>query len=271
MRPIHSIWLLILTCSQAFALTGSELMHESIQRHQLFPFVYEEQTMVMTDKKATTSVRTLQRYTRMDEGQGIKTLLVFKTPKEVEGVSLLATRSVNGIEKNQLFLPAFSGSMMQLPNNKYQNQLLGSDFTLADLSPEDPEQFIYTRMQDTKKNGVDYFIVKSEPLSQNISKQLGYSHKRHRLRKDNLFIVQSDYYNHDDRIIKRLTRHALSLIDGSLWRANMTLMENFKEQHTTLLKVSRRIFSEDYVPEKLFSPEHVMNTYSYKEENEPAH
>jgi hypothetical protein len=42
-------------------------------------------------------------------------------------------------------------------------------------------------------------------------------------------------------------------VSGDMWRADMILMENFKEHHKTLIKIDRRIFSHDYVPPEMFT------------------
>ena len=38
-----------------------------------------------------------------------------------------------------------------------------------------------------------------------------------------------------------------------MWRANMIRMVDFKNKHESLIKISRRVFSRDYVPEDMFS------------------
>ena len=41
----------------------------------------------------------------------------------------------------------------------------------------------------------------------------------------------------------------------------MILMENKKEQHLSLIKTSRRIFSHDYVPAEIFTAEWLYENY----------
>jgi hypothetical protein len=42
-----------------------------------------------------------------------------------------------------------------------------------------------------------------------------------------------------------------------MWRANMLLMENMQNDHKTLIKIDRRIFSKEYVPVEVFTTEHL--------------
>jgi len=44
-----------------------------------------------------------------------------------------------------------------------------------------------------------------------------------------------------------------------MWRANMILMEDHRERHKTLIKIDKRVFSQDYVPAELFTPEQLLD------------
>jgi len=48
----------------------------------------------------------------------------------------------------------------------------------------------------------------------------------------------------------------------------MILMENMKDQHQSLIKTSRRIFSHDYVPLEIFTAEWLYENYPYIEPTE---
>ena len=61
--------------------TGTKIMEESDNRHQQFPFIYEEQTMVLIDSAGHRNVRRLRRYTRLEDNGEVKFLLVFDDPE----------------------------------------------------------------------------------------------------------------------------------------------------------------------------------------------
>ena len=50
-----------------------------------------------------------------------------------------------------------------------------------------------------------------------------------------------------------------------MWRANMILIEDKRQEHQSLIKVSRRIFSHDYVPAEVFTAEWLYENYPYIE------
>ena len=46
-----------------------------------------------------------------------------------------------------------------------------------------------------------------------------------------------------------------------MWRANMLLMDNIRDQHKTLIKIDRRIYSRDYVPREMFTVQWLYKNY----------
>ena len=44
-----------------------------------------------------------------------------------------------------------------------------------------------------------------------------------------------------------------------MWRANMLLMQDYRENHQTLIKINKRVFSADYVPREVFTVEWLFN------------
>ena len=55
-----------------------QIMEEFHERHQQYPFVYEEQSMVMLDRNAKRDTRKAIRYSRMDKDGSIKFLLLLE-------------------------------------------------------------------------------------------------------------------------------------------------------------------------------------------------
>ena len=48
-----------------------------------------------------------------------------------------------------------------------------------------------------------------------------------------------------------------------MWRSGRILIEDIKEQHQSLLKVTRRLFSHDYVPAEIFTAEWLYQNHPY--------
>ncbi len=237
-------------------LTGSEIMAKVFRRHETFPYVYEEQTMILTDHTGNKDVRKVKRYFRAETANTMKTLLVFNYPSEVKGLALRFIRDHNGLVKNQIYLPALGKALSLDIESGHSSYLLGTDFALEDLLESLPD-FQYTRISDQTIDKVPHFVVEAYPPN-NRPIQTGYSKRRLFVRQDIFFIVRTDYFNHDNQLFKQLTRHDLKKVDKVMWRADMLLMENRERQHTTLIKINRRVFSQDYVRAVIFNPSWLL-------------
>ena len=52
---------------EAVELNGREIMEEIYSRHQEYPYVYEEQSMVMRDRNGKRDTRKAHRYSRVEK------------------------------------------------------------------------------------------------------------------------------------------------------------------------------------------------------------
>ena len=233
--------------------TGRGIMDEVFKRHEMFPFVFEEQTMILMDGAGNRNVRKLRRFSRVEKDGAVKHLLVFDNPAEVRGVALLAIRHPTGHVETRTYLPAFGKVLKSNAGDKRGSHFLGTDFAVEDLTAEVLSDFRYVRAADLKKNKTSYFVVEAFPQDKEIERTTGYSLRRHFIQQDNFFIVRTDFFDRRGRLSKRQTYHDLKNVSGDMWRADMILMKDCKEDHKTLIKISRRVFSQDYVPPEMFT------------------
>ena len=248
-------------------LTGSDIMDQVFKRHLLFPYVYEEQTLVLTDNKGNKDVKKTRRFSRVETDGTLKYLLVFDNPKEVRGVALGITRGPKGIVQTRIYLPALGEPISSDLKKNNGRDFMGTDFSIEELV-ETQSDVIYTRKADhpmSKQEKDNCFVVEAScvvasPTAEK-NNPAGYSICRHYIRQDNFFIVRTDFFDHGHRLVKRLTHHDLKQIDKKMWQGNMLLMENIRDQHTTLIKIDRRILSQDYVPPHLFTDSWLQEKY----------
>ena len=237
--------------------SASRIMQESHRRHEQFPYVYEEQTMVLSDASGKRQVRKCRRFSRAEEDGSFKFLLVFDDPEEIRGVAMLAVRDADGTIERGVYLPAF-GDTLKRPTGEDSGHFLGTDFSIDDLTPDALEEYRYVRAPDRVLEGTALFVVEAYPVSAEVARATGYGLRRHLLRKDNFVIIQTDYFDRRLRYRKRLTRHDIKPVNAASWRANMIVVNDEREKHRTLLKVDRRVYSRDYVPAEIFEPEFLL-------------
>lgn len=243
--------------------TGAEIMEEVSRRHQQFPYIYEEQSMVMMDRNGDRDTRRAKRYSRAEEDGSVRFLLLFDYPKEVKGVALLAHRDPDGETKKYIYLPAYGEQLLESAGEESGDNFLGTDFSVENLTGEILADHHYVRREDKELDGINYFIVDVYKPSEPVSEERIL--RRHYIQQDKLFITLTHHYDKHGRIARIQSHHDIKAVDQNRLAANMILMENKKDQHQSLIKTSRRIFSHDYVPAEIFTADWLYENFPHIE------
>jgi len=247
--------------------TGLEIMQEVHRRHQQFAYIYEEQSMVMIDRNGDRDTRKVKRYSRVEDDGTVKFLLIFDSPDEIRGVALLASRDASGKTKKYVYLPAFGEQLLESVSSGLDGKFLGTDFSIESITGEVLDDYIYVRRLDKKINKVEYFMIDvyrtEDEFSENILPTDKQAIRRHSISKNNYFITKTEYFDKQGRVYKKQTQHDLRQVDGTMWRADMILMEDSKEHHQSLIKINRRVFSRDYVSAEIFTEDWLFKNYPF--------
>lgn len=234
--------------------TGRVLMQKVYDTHQQYPYVYEEQSMVLIDREGNRETRKVKLYSRLDENLLQRILLLFESPEEVKGVAVLAERNAEGETRQSIYLPALGESMVENSGETGDANFLGTDFSVENLTGERLEDYDYRRQRDQLINDKVYSVVDVFG-KQSMPDQVAL--RRHYISQENLYLTRTDYYDDLGRVRKRQSHHDMAQVFGDMWRANMLLMENLQNDHQTLIKIDRRVFSKDYVPNEVFTTEYL--------------
>ena len=243
-------------------------MQEVYKRHEQFPYIYEEQVMVLIDSAGNRDTRKLRRYSRLDSAESGRYLLLFDDPPEVRGVGLLTTILPPEKILANIYLPAYGPRLIQSVGQNQADTFLGTDFSVNDLLPEPLDRYRFVRQPDEQLGDMDYFIL---DVYRSNARDNEPPVKRHYVRQDNYYITRTDTFDRHGRIMKQLTHHDLKSLGSNMWRANMILMKDLRSNHQSLIKISRRVFSRDYVPEELFTLEWLIdNQHMPAQEDNPS-
>ena len=247
--------------------SGLKIMQEVHKRHQQFAFVYEEQSMVMIDRNGHRDTRKLKRYSRVEDDGTVKFLLLFDSPAEISGVALLASRDESGKTTKYVYLPALGEQLIESVSSGMDGNFLGTDFSIENITGEILDDYIYVRRPDKKINYVEYFVVDvyrmEEGLAENMLPADKQALRRHSISKNNFYITKTEYFDRQGKVYKKQSHHDLREVDGEMWRADMILMEDSREDHRSLIKINRRIFSRDYVSAEIFTADWLFKNYPF--------
>lgn len=256
--------------------SGRDLMDAVYGRHQRYPHVYEEQSMVLVDRHGRRETRRLTLYSRLEADGSVRVLLRFTDPSELLGMALLATLYPDGKSKRQVFLPALGRQLIS--NNSLKGEdfaitdphFLGTDFSIENLAGENLDHYRYERRRDVLMDQAEYYVV--DAFDPGVDRATAAPLRRHFIIKEGLFITRTDHFAANGAVESRHTHHDLVVVNGETWRANMMLMNNLREVHQTIIKVDQRVFSPDYVPDEVFTADWIFaNAPAVDEEaTEPA-
>ncbi len=269
MKSAYCFWLLLLIPVQVMAQapdvevsSGAEIMQEVYRRHQQFPYIYEEQSMVLIDSQGNRDSRRTRRYSRVEADGTSHFMLIFDYPEEVRGLTLLANRDAQGVSQRFVYLPAFAEQLIESRTDSGDSHFLGTDFSVEDLSGEVLQDYHYVRRQDMNLDGQAYFVIDVYDIDE--GKIIHQKKRRHYVRKDIYYITMTDHYDRKGKVNRQLSHHDLKAVNGDMWRANLILVEDRVEQHKSLIRIEKRVFSQQYVPAEMFSAEWLYRSYPYR-------
>ncbi|MDX8399632.1 MAG: outer membrane lipoprotein-sorting protein [Gallionellaceae bacterium] len=239
----------------AFAeeLSGKQIIDEVSRRHDR-PNEFETQIMTLIDSRGNEEKREVKMYSREFKGGLNRYLITFDSPAGVRGVALLTWQNEGMSDEQWTFLPALGRKLKRTAEGSKRNYFMGTDFANEDLVSEDRSKYVYERLEDQKLDGVDHFVVRTYPNTEDLKKDSGYKFRDFFVRKDIFFIMRTDYFDRRGRFLKRQTVTSKPYkASGEMYFADIRLLDNKKEKHQTRVEVIHRDLSEAAVPKANFT------------------
>jgi len=208
--------------------------------------------MILVDKKGNQRSRTMSSQTKMFGDDEYK-LLFFTAPANVKGTGFLTYDYDGEKEDDQwLYLPALGKSKRIAAADK-SGSFMGSDFTYADMTQRNIEDYSYKLLQEKTVADTDTWVIETTPKSQQVMDTTGYLKSYMFVRQDNFVVIQAIHMM-PDNYRKYMSVNALEQIDG-IWVATeieMKTTQGNTRQHSTLLKMSN-ITNNQPIDEQVFS------------------
>ena len=214
--------------------------------------IYQELTMIQSDAAGESGVRRVRWFERREPDGSSRLLVLFVAPADVRGAAVLVTRDPSGAARGEVHLPALGRPLGLAARSAGAMPLVGSDFRVADLLGEAPEDFTYAREADAEIDRTAHYVIRATPVEGARSRTGGGS-RRHFVRKSDHYLVRTDHLDLQGALARRQSFRDPRQVEPGVLQADMVLMEDFGGRHRTLLKVERRIFSPDYAPAEIFS------------------
>ena len=225
-------------------------------RHDQYPFVYEEQSPVLIDQRGDRMTRRMTRYSRVEGDGTARLMLLFTRHRRSRAWRCWPCSTDEHDMRMAMYLLRARGAACGERQQRCRVELPGNGLTIENLIGEVLDDYRYARRRSRLVRGVPHHVIDVFDLRDDA--KTARPRRRHFVRADNLYITRTDHFDQLGRVEKRQTTHDLRPVDGPMWRGDMILMEDYRHAHRSLLKIDRRVFSRDYVPEEMFGLEWLV-------------
>ena len=219
---------------------GREIAEEADRRDLGWGDNASVMRMVLKNRNGDESVRQLRRQALENntEGEGDKSLIVFDSPRDVAGTSLLSHSRILEPDDQWLFLPALA-RVKRISSANKSGPFVGSEFAYEDLVSQEVDKYEYQLLREETCGALDCYVVERLPRYENS----GYTRQVVWWDKAEYRIQRIDFYDRKDSLLKTLTYEGYQSYLGQYWRADRMVMVNHQNGKSTDLEFSEWTFA----------------------------
>ena len=200
-------------------------------------------SITLIDKNGKTRGREIASYT-MKDGTTDKTVLVFKTPRDVAGISYLSYDYPDKADGSTvdsdswIYLPAMK-KVRRVSGSSKDDDFQGTDFTYDDLGNRNLSKDNFAILGEEKVNGADCWILeaKAKDSKAKISRRVSWVDKK------TFVTYKGEYYDKQNRLQKTLICENIKQIKG-YWTTQKMTMTNVQSNHKTVYEVNNLKYDE---------------------------
>ena len=201
-----------------------------------------ELQMILRNAAGQESSRSLRISTleKPDENVGDKTLVLFDTPRDVEGTALLSHAKILDPDDQWLFLPALKRVKRIASSNK-SGPFVGSEFAFEDFTAIELNKYDYRYLGSEPCGSLQCDVLERLPRYQNS----GYSKQVSWVDQQDFQIRRVEFYDRRGDLLKVLKLGDYRKYDNGVWRAHRLTMENVQTNKQTDLVYGDYAFNVD--------------------------
>ncbi|HEY6878587.1 MAG TPA: outer membrane lipoprotein-sorting protein [Polyangiales bacterium] len=188
----------------------------------------------------TTRERTMTlRSKRSEDTQ--KALILIESPADVRNTGFLSIHydARKHADEQYLYLPALHRTT-RVPSSGSADSFVGSDFSISDLTPPEPDDYDVKLLDEHAKVGDDEcWLIESLPRDEQVKAKTGYQKSQLWISKSKQLVVQIKAWSADGKKTKYFRASDVRKVDD-LWtphRLQMRTVEQGKEPSETVIDV----------------------------------
>ncbi len=162
-----------------------------------------------------------------DESMGDKSLILFNTPRDIEGTALLSHAKILDPDNQWLFLPSLK-RVKRISSRNKSGPFVGSEFAFEDMTSVELNKYDYEFLREEICGELMCDVVARYPRYENS----GYTKQVTWIDQQDFQVRKIDFYNRRDALLKTLTLEDYRNYNG-FWRAHTVRMVNHQTNKST--------------------------------------
>tara|TARA_R110002074_G_scaffold214816_1_gene384626 strand:+ start:126 stop:959 length:834 start_codon:yes stop_codon:yes gene_type:complete len=198
-----------------------------------------EMTMVLRNAAGQESSRTM-KFTTLeipDESVGDKSLVLFSTPRDIEGTALLSYAKMLDPDDQWLYLPALK-RVKRISSRNKSGPFVGSEFAFEDFTASELNKFSYTYLKEEPCGELQCEVVERVPRYENS----GYTKQISWVDTTDYQIRKIEFYDRRGSLLKELIFEDYRIYEEKYWRPHRLIMKNLQTNKSTDLVYSEYEF-----------------------------
>lgn len=211
---------------------GYEIAARSDRTDRGFQDSVVKLTMILRNAAGQETSRTLKISTLEipDENVGDKSMVLFDSPKDIDGTALLSHAKILDPDDQWLYLPALK-RVKRISSKNKSGPFVGSEFAFEDFTALELNKYTYRYLGEEDIDGMKTDVVERAPRYENS----GYSKQVSWIDQEVFQVRKVDFYDRRGDLLKTLTLHDYREYPGGVWRSHTFVMVNHQTGKSTEL------------------------------------
>lgn len=158
---------LLLVAGTAFGQTpeekGIQIAQQAMTADEGFESSDVDMWMVLSNRQGQEIERFMTNMTYELTADGDKSLIVFNSPRDVQGTATLTYTHKEGFDDQWLYLPSIK-RVKRISSSNKSGLFMGSEFAYEDLSSDEVEKYTYKFLKEDAFNGEKVLLVEQYPV-----------------------------------------------------------------------------------------------------------
>lgn len=245
--------LVILICSMGSGINAQNAQEISKMAMDVMRFGSMEMkaTLKIHDAKGRERVRQLETYSKAF-GETTKTIIKFTSPADVRGIAMLIVDYNDKADDMWIHLPALRKTRRIVSGERGKN-FMGSEFTNADMSLPNMDDFVYEIVGDEEFEGHECWKIQSGCKTEDLEDENGYKRKVSWIDKESFLCYKVEFYDLEDELFKtQIIKEFQKQTNGKYFAFYMEMYNEQNGRRSVMTTDSFKLGSD--LDESSFSP-----------------